>query len=202
MHEKSQVKVVIYSDYICPFCFIANELVKRIRKNFDLNVIWKPFELHPVGSWIPDMNSDYIKMAIMYVQRLANEYKIDIKMPIAVCNSRKSLQTAEFAREHGKFDEAHELLFKAYFLESKNIEKEKVLLDIIQKVGLDPEELKDAWEDGRYLKEIKDSIEVLHDLGITGVPTFFIGSKNPRIIIGAYPQEKIEKVIRLAQAEN
>ena len=59
------IKITIYSDYICPFCFLANNIVKRIQKNYSVNVTWKPYELHPHGFSFPGINPEYIKMAVL-----------------------------------------------------------------------------------------------------------------------------------------
>ena len=195
------INVVIYSDYICPFCFLANEVVKRIKQKFDIITEWRPFELHPYRSMMPDINSDYIKMAWLNVQRLASENAIEIKLPSYLSISRRALETAEFARAEGKFDSCHNLIFHAYFLEGKDIEKEETLLNIIQQLNLEPDQLKKSWKAETYLEIIKSSIRELHSLGSTAVPTFIIGNENQRILVGLHPQATIEKVILKAQAD-
>ncbi len=196
------LNVIIYSDYICPFCFLANEVVKRIKQKYELITEWRPFELHPYRSMMPDINSAYIKMAWLNVQRLASENAIEIKLPSYLAISRKALEMAEFAREHGKFDTCHDLIFRAYFLEGKDIEAEETLLDIIQKLNLKPDELKENWKAETYLGVIKASIRELHSIGSTAVPTFLIGDKNQRILVGLHPQAAIEKVILKAQMDS
>ena len=195
------INVVIYSDYICPFCFLANEVVKRIKQKYELITDWRPFELHPFRSMMPDINSDYIKMAWLNVQRLASENTIEIKLPSYLSISRRALETAEFAREHGKFESCHDLIFRAYFLEGKDIEKEATLLDIIQQLNLNPDQLKESWKAETYLEVIKASIRELHSLGSTAVPTFLIGNENQRILVGLHSQATIEKVILKAEMD-
>ncbi|NVM52360.1 MAG: DsbA family protein [Candidatus Helarchaeota archaeon] len=195
------IKVVIFSDYLCPFCFLANEIVKRIKKKFNLNVIWRPYDLHPVRSMMPPIDSPYIKMAWLNVQRLAKENNIEIKLPSYLSLSRKALETAEFAREYSVFNECHNRIFNAYFLEGKDIENEKTLLEIVKELKLDLEELKQKWKEETYYNAIKNSIRELHSVGITAVPAFFIGNEKQRIMVGVHPQEQLEKVILKAQAE-
>lgn len=196
------VKVVIYSDYLCPFCFLGKELVKKLQKKFDLNILWKPYELHPnISQNLPNFDSGYIKMMWANVERIAQAYEVEIKIPKYIAPSRKALKTSEFARKYNKFEECHERIFNAYFLEGKNIDKDEVLLQIIEEIGLNPDELKDAWKDKALLREIRKSIRELHSVGITGVPAFFIGNDEPRIVIGTQPQELLEKVIKKAEEE-
>jgi len=195
------LEITIYSDYICPFCFLANQVIKRVKEKYELEITWKPFELHPFRETMPNIDSDYIKMAWLNVQRLAAENAIEIKLPSYLCLSRKALETAEFAREHGMFDACHDLIFNAYFLEGKNIEKEETLIYIIQELNLNPHQLQQSWKDETYLKVIKASIRELHSAGSTAVPTFLIGNESQRILVGLHPQATIEKVILKAQAE-
>ena len=189
------VKMVVYSDYLCPFCFIANELVKRLKQKFTLDIEWKPFELHPNLELMPDINSEYIKRAWLNVERLSKEYKIKIKLPSYLSLSRKALMTSEFARAHGRFDACHDMIFNAYFLEGKDIAKVTILLDIIKKLDLNEAKFKESLKNEAYSKYITNSIRELHSYGITGVPAFFIG-EDPLIVIGAQPQELLEKVIK------
>ncbi|MHA1267777.1 MAG: DsbA family oxidoreductase [Candidatus Helarchaeota archaeon] len=193
------IDVIIFSDYLCPFCFIAKELVKRIRANYDLNVIWRPYDLHPTRSMIPPLNSPYIKMAWQNVQRIATENQITIKLPKFLSLTRWALEMAEFARDYGKFKEVHERIFNAYFLEGQNIEAKSTLLNLINDLGLDIEKLKQSWQDERYYQRIQQSIKELHSVGITGVPTFFIGNKTQRILVGVHSQERLEQIIQKAQ---
>jgi predicted DsbA family dithiol-disulfide isomerase len=195
------INVIIFSDYLCPFCFLANEIIKRVQQKFDLKITWRPFELHPLREMMPRIDSKYIKMAWLSVQRLANEFNIEIKLPKYLSLSRKALETAEFARDHNKFDECHNRIFSAFFLEGKDIEHEDTLLQIIQDLGLKPEDLKQKWKDETYYKIIRDSIRELHSVGITAVPAFFIGNEKQRVVVGVHPQEQLEKVIQKAQAD-
>ncbi|MHA1129541.1 MAG: DsbA family oxidoreductase [Candidatus Helarchaeota archaeon] len=197
----TSINMVIFSDYLCPFCFLANEIVKRIKENYAINVNWRPFELHPFREMMPRIDSSYIKMAWLNVQKLANAFHIEIKLPRYLSISRRALETAEFAREYGIFDECHNRIFQAYFLEGKDIEQEEILIEIIRDLNLNPNELKQKWHEEIYYKIIRDSIRELHSVGITSVPTFFIGNNKQHILVGVHPQEQIEKIITKAEAD-
>ena len=61
--------------------------------------------------------------------------------------------------------------------------------------------MKQKWNEQTYFKIIKDSIRELHLVGITDVPTFFIGNEKQRIVVGVHPQADLEKVIQKAKAD-
>ncbi|HUX98975.1 MAG TPA: DsbA family protein [Candidatus Deferrimicrobium sp.] len=195
------VNIVIFSDYICPFCFLANEIIKRIKKKYNLKIDWRPFELHPIRLSMPSIDSDYIKNAWLNVQRLADQYGIEIKLPNYLALSRRAFETAEFAREQGVFDECHDRIFAAYFLEGKNIEEENTLIEIIKDLNLDAEQLRRKWMEDTYLETILNSIRELHSVGIAAVPAFFIGNEEQKIVVGVRSQETLEKIIQKVQSQ-
>ncbi|MHC1592407.1 MAG: DsbA family oxidoreductase [Candidatus Helarchaeales archaeon] len=193
------MKVVIFSDYICPFCFLANGLMKVLKKKHDLDVEWRSFELHPVGSPMPKIHPSHVKSVWLSVENLAKALKIPIKFPKHVCRSRKALTFSELAREHGTFDTAHDLLFNSYFIEGKNIEASNVLFEICNKLEIDPAELEKAWNGDRHASILRENKEELFGMGVTAVPTFFFDEKDPRILVGIHSMEMMERVIQKAK---
>ncbi len=108
-------------------------------------------------------------------------------------NSRLALQAVEFARDNAKFQEYHQALFTAYFSEGLNIGDLNVLRQIACDTGLDAEAMIQGVESGKYLSKL---VEVQNDaarLGVTGVPTFFIGMKKS--IIGVQSLEVFRKAL-------
>ncbi len=108
-------------------------------------------------------------------------------------NSRKALQAAEFSREQGRFDPFHAALFAAYFSHGLDIGNLDVLRQIGLDVGLDAEAIADAVQSGKYLPKLAGAQEEAARLGVTGVPTFFIGDKKS--VVGAQPLDVFRKVL-------
>ena len=75
---------------------------------------------------------------------IADEVGLVMKQRDVLINSRKALGAAEFAREHGKFDEMHHALFKAHWELTGKLEDVDDLVRIGTEVGLDPVELQDS----------------------------------------------------------
>lgn len=108
-------------------------------------------------------------------------------------NSRSALQAAEYARDHGKFDPFHEALFAAYFSLGLDIGNLDVLAQIAHDTGLDPEEMKRALRNGQYILKLEEARQEAGLLGLTGVPTFFIGDKTS--VVGAQPLDVFRKIL-------
>lgn len=102
-------------------------------------------------------------------------------------NSGLALEAAEFAKGSGSFDGFHDNLFRAHFVEEKNISRLQTILDIAGVSGLDVQALKTSLTK----HELLNKISVLKDMacreGISGVPTFIIN--NTHRLVGAQPLE-------------
>ena len=197
MNQK-KLKVIVYSDYICPFCYIGFHRIEKLKLKYNLEIEWEPFELHPEtpeegfkmeGISIP---RDYLEMVITNVRMLAEEDGLDIKFTGTLPNSQLALYISEFARKKGKFDEFHKLVLDSYWKEGKDIGNQDILLSIAESIGFDGSEILEYIKSGEPFEMLKDSLKELRKYGINGVPTFIIGD---RIVVGAQPYEVFEKVI-------
>ena len=196
--EQKKLRIIVYSDYICPFCYVGFYRIKKLNEEFDFEVEWRSFELHPEtpksGVLVDDLPfaKEYLEMVMINVKRLADEVGIKFTFSGKLPNSRLALFVSEFARKMGKFNEFHELIFDTYWKDGKDIGDLTLLLDLAGSIGLDKNELLDYIESGEPLNILKKTHSELGNIRITGVPTFIIGD---RVIVGAQPYEVFQKVI-------
>jgi predicted DsbA family dithiol-disulfide isomerase len=107
MTEKKLV-ITIYSDYICPFCYIGFDRIKKLKEQFDFDIDWEPFEIHPetpkVGLKMDELlfPKEYLEMVMTNVKRLADEEGIKFKFSDKLPNSRLALIVSESARKKRK----------------------------------------------------------------------------------------------------
>jgi len=192
------LKVIAYSDYICPFCYIGYHRIERLKEEYNLDVEWRPFEIHPEtpkdGALIEDLPfpKGYIETAFTNVKRLADEDGLTLKFSEKLPNSRLALYISEFARKKGKFLQFHKLVLKAYWLEGKDIGDKSLLLDLAESIGLNKKEIENYLNTDEPFKAVQKSLKELRRYGINGVPSFIIEN---RLIFGAQPYEIFKKVI-------
>lgn len=192
------LKVIVYSDYICPFCFIGKERVDRLEEKFEIDVEWKGFEIHPEtpagGSDLASLGFDEATVTAMRsrVLEMSDEAGLKVNLPSRISNSRLALQIAEFTKEKGKFKEYHEAVFRAYWQEGKDIGHREQLFSLACQADLDLEELESYLESGKATDKLSQHLQEVRDYGISGVPTFVIGNK---MVVGAHPYEVLEKVL-------
>ncbi len=111
-----------------------------------------------------------------------------------LANSRLSLAASEFARDQGKFDQFHELVFHAYFTLGMNIGEIDIIQSLAEQATLDTNALDQALRQGKYLPRLQESHLEASKLGITAAPTFVIEGKE--YIIGVQPIEVFQHVLK------
>lgn len=114
-------------------------------------------------------------------------------------NTHGALMLAEYARDQGKADEVHSLLFKAYFAQGRNLAEEAVLREVAQSAGLDPDEAMGALTNPVYEERISNAKLEAQTYGITGAPTFIINDRYK--IVGAQPYDRLLGAFRQIQAQ-
>ncbi len=107
--------------------------------------------------------------------------------------TRPAMAAGEYAKEHGKFDDYHRRLFKAYWEDGKNLGDISVLKEEAERVDLDSKDLGQALEEGRYDAEVEHQVRFAHEVGITGIPAFIVDSKY--LFTGAQPYQFFKQVV-------
>lgn len=204
--SQEKLKVIVYSDYICPFCYIGFHRIEKLKEQFGLDVEWRPFELHPEipkgGMFLNQIPfpREYLEMVLTNVKKLADEDGLDIKFTEKLPNSRLALYISEFARRNeGKFDEFHKLVFENYWKDGNDIGDLSILLDLAESIGLNRNEIQNYIKSSEPRKELRKYLSEIRRYGINGVPAFLIGKD---IIFGAQPYEVFKNAIKKALEED
>ncbi|MEI6446884.1 MAG: DsbA family oxidoreductase [Actinomycetes bacterium] len=183
------MRVEIWSDVACPFCYIGKRSFEEAFRQFDnaegTEVIWRSFQLGP--GMPKEVKGDiYDVLAAKYggtreqaiamnlrVATLAEQVGLDCDFDsIKPTNTGDAHRLIHLATEAGRSDEAKEFLFEAYFRDGLNVSDHDVLRGIAQKLALDPAEVDDLLAGDRFASEVEHDQEQAHDLGIGAVPTF------------------------------
>lgn len=205
--EGEALPTYVYWDYCCPFCYVGERRLARLRSERSLDVHWRPFEIHPglPEEGIPVKELGYAPdrwtRMVRLVEEQAEELGLPLEIPSFVPRTRGPLQAAAFAQDVGgeAFGELHRALFRAYFADGRNIGRRPVLLEVAEEAGVDREGLENALEDERYADELRQVREETERYEITGTPTFLFG---PYKVVGAAPMEVMrEAATRAAGGE-
>lgn len=214
------MKVEIWSDVMCPFCYIGKRKFERALAQFPerekVEVEWKSFQLNPElvnksGQSIHEYLAErkgwtlgYAKQLNEQVTGMAAEVGLEYNFDKAVvANSFDAHRFAHLAARHGLGDAAEESLFKAYFTEGKDISDRAVLAQLGAAIGLDPGEVTSTLSGDTYAREVQQDIAEAAALGARGVPFFVIDRKYA--VSGAQPEETFLKALQQSfteQADN
>ena len=108
-------------------------------------------------------------------------------------NSRRAQELSKWAEEKGKGDEIHDVLFRAYFVDVKNIGKVEPLVEIAQSLGLPADEATDVLLSRKYKQAVDDDWRRCSAYGVNAVPTFLAGKY---LMVGAQPYEELERLVQ------
>jgi predicted DsbA family dithiol-disulfide isomerase len=107
-------------------------------------------------------------------------------------NSRLAQELAKWAAEKPESEQLNLALYQAYFVDRKNIGDESVLLQLVENVGLPPNEAREVLETRSLRSAVDADWSYAHSIGVTGVPTFAVGLQG---VVGAQPYEVLSNFL-------
>ena len=163
-----------------------------------MEVEWRPFYLYfetpPEGREL----SERIKRARANgsedrLRSIATSYGMEFKSTERIYNTRLAHEATEFAREQGKGNEFHRVIFRMVYAEGKDPSQWDVLRSAAEEVGLDGEALQKAVESETYKVNVEEQVRWAYQIGVTGVPTYVINDRYA--IVGAQPYEAFKSAL-------
>lgn len=190
-----QLTLEYFSDYVCPFCWLAERDLREIQKeNPELQVIWRSFELRPDPLPPLDPHGEYLtRVWRELVAPLAERLGVEMHLPPIQPRSRTAHEAAHFAAGEGKFEAMNDEIFRAFFQRGEDISRKDILLQLGINIGLDGRKLEAALESGLFAKSVIADQELAHNLGITSAPTYLVNRK--RVVTGARDLDDLRKMI-------
>ena len=187
----TMMKVEIWSDVVCPFCYIGKRefenALSRFPQRDSVVVIWRSFELDPrapqrSGSDMYGMlmekyggTRDDARARVAGVVERGSTVGIGFDMDKAVIGSSfDAHRLLQFAKSKGLGDEAKERLFKAYFTEGAHIADRGTLVRLGKEIGLGPKEVERMLASNEYGEAVRADERAAHLAGVRGVPYFLI----------------------------
>lgn len=194
MESEKRMKVEIWSDIMCPFCYIGKRRFEAALKTFPwrekVEIEWRSFELNPNLKYIPGRDAyDYIAEIkgqtrewsvrvhnglVQTARSLGLEYNFD---RVKITNSFDAHRVIQLARSLGIADSVEERFFRAYFTEGELMSDHETLIRLAVDAGVQEEKVIKILQGNDYAIEVHRDMEEARRLGIRGVPFFLIGGK-------------------------
>ena len=186
------IDVMIWSDFVCPFCNVARERAAFLREEAGARIDWLPFDLHPEypPEGIPraELVRRYGASFSNSVRRMNEEAGLVYNPhPERVPNTRRALELGEWARARGAYDAVHERIMNAYWTEGRDITGWDVLAPLVAEAGLDADDARAEVDSGAFKAPVDASTRVAQEHGIAAVPAFVLDGRL--LVSGAQPHE-------------
>jgi predicted DsbA family dithiol-disulfide isomerase len=211
------MKVEIWSDVVCPWCYIGKRRFESALSQFshrdDVEVVWRSFELDPsaparrTGDNAERLAAKYgmsLQEAIASQDRLttlATLEGLDFRFDLAQSgNTFDAHRVLHLAAQHGVQGDLKERLFRAYFSDGEPIGDAETLVRLAAEVGLPTDEAKAVLTSGTYTEAVRAEEREATELGITGVPFFVVDRRYG--VSGAQPAEVLLGVLDRAWADS
>jgi predicted DsbA family dithiol-disulfide isomerase len=179
--------------------------IEKLRTEHNVKIEWVHFPLHPEtpveGRSLADL------FAGRGVDRKAMNAQMKARMDAEglpygertmTYNSRLAQEVGKWADTQPGGEAIHDAMFRAYFVEARNIGDPDVILDIVKQVGLPVDEAREVIEKRTFKDAVDEDWALSRQLGVTGVPTFVAGRYG---VVGAQPYETLERLVERAAAE-
>ncbi len=179
--------------------------IEKLRQTYDVTTKWVHFPLHP------DTPAEGRAMAGFYAERgldpeamyqrmkgLMDAEGLPYGRRTHTYNSRLAQELGKWADTQPNGEALHDALYRAYFVDARNIGDPAVLLDVVAKVGLSVDEARAVLEDRRFSDAVDADWEKSRRYGVTGVPTFVASRQG---VVGAQPYEVLVQLMDAAGAK-
>ncbi|MES2837407.1 MAG: DsbA family oxidoreductase [Bacteroidota bacterium] len=212
-----KMKVEIWSDIMCPFCYIGKRHYEKALSQFafakHIELEWHSYQLDPSipkqtekinvyeylaqRKGISKQQSEAMhKNVISMAQEAGLTYNFDIAV---VANSFDAHRVIQLAKKHNLGDEAEERFFKAYFSEGADVSDAATLIKLGKEIGLNEEEVSKVVNSDAYSTEVKNDIAMAQQISVQGVPFFVFNRKYG--VSGAQPDSAFLDVLNKSFSE-
>lgn len=204
------MKIEVWSDYVCPFCYIGKRQLELAIKESgfegQVEVEFKSFLLDPntpkhSGRSVYESLSNKYGMSVEEAKKTtasvaarAKEIGLDYNFDeMKEANTVNAHRLAKLAAKHNVEASLNELLMKAYFIEGQDVGDDEVLKQLAAEVRIPEQEVNELFQNNQFIEEVELDIQQASQLGVRGVPFFVFENKYG--ISGAQPQELFVQTI-------
>ncbi len=206
------IQVEIWSDIVCPFCYIGKRnfesALKQLKNSEQVEISYRSFELDP-SAQKSQTQSIYQVLAKKYGKTIewakeANKSVVDTGAAVGLVfnmdnviptNSFDAHRVTQFALHQQKQNQLLEKLFSAYFTQGKDISDHGVLVEAATSVGLAKNDVINVLSSDAFAEDVREDEDMAREGGISGVPFFVFNRKYA--VSGAQPPESFLEVFKL-----
>jgi predicted DsbA family dithiol-disulfide isomerase len=194
-------EITVYTDYVCPYCLLAEKVITKATEGLDVKIRWRPYELRPEP--VPTLRVEDPYLPTVWarsVYPLAERLGVPIRLPSISPQPRtaKAFELLAMAQDKGLDHDYSIRVLQAFFQEDRDIGDPEVLIGLAADAGLDPHDARQALESGAYAERHREALRhAREDMAITSVPTIVVGG---HVFRGTPSPEELKEAIDQHQA--
>ena len=199
------MKIEIWSDVVCPFCYISKKNFEKALSQFEnkieIEIIWRSYELYPdmitqsnrtfyeYMAERDEISTEEVSLLYDFVLDMAKDSELELNLEKALLvNTKNAHLLIQLAKKQGLGSEAEENLFHAYFVENKNIDDFNVLSKIADEVGISYSDFRAQLISDEVTKGFEFDLERAINKEVKSVPFFLF---NDSFTINGAQDEKV-----------
>lgn len=193
-------KILFVTDYVCPYCLVAKAALEEALKETGIpaRISIQPYELTvEPQERVDTYHDEERKSRYQILKKPAQQLGLDMKFPPAVSPrpyTRLAFEGWYYAAEHGCGDAYSDMIYRAYFIDEKDIGNLDILTELAGSIGLNAEEFQEALISGTYSPQEKEAVAYSANvLQIQGVPTIYIDGE--KITLQEYTKEEMIRLL-------
>jgi predicted DsbA family dithiol-disulfide isomerase len=207
MSQLSDESITVYSDYVCPFCYLGKASLEEYLDETDNqpDIEWHPFDLRgnkrgPEGEIKDDIDDgkdeDYFAQARENVERLQDEYGVEMTTELATdvdsWDAQKLALHIQDQYDNETFEAFHDSVFDALWQDGRDIDDTDVLIDITEQVDVSEVDIHSVIEDEELDQKLQTQFDEAKQQGVKGIPTFVYSDNAAR---GAVPPTQLQRLV-------
>lgn len=196
------IQIQIWGDFECPYSYLQTMALAKLKERYQdgIEIIWRAIELTPTVGTMPPSQSYLNKLQQAAAEPFVQEEQVVLNAPAFLTYTWLAQESVCFANKHGKSLQLALAIFKAVFSQDGNITNEDEIIKLAEQVGIEPDALREAFDDGIVTKQVIADEEEFKANGFQGVPAMLIGEKNfsPKSFVpvtGFTTTDELEKLI-------
>lgn len=215
--ELLKMKIEIWSDFVCPFCYIGKRRLEEALAQFPhreaVTIEYKSYQLDPSGEHIPGKDFyetfselkgiplEQVKTMNQEVTKQAETVGLDYKFDtMQYANTFDAHRLFQYAENKEKGEAMKERLLHAYFTESELLSDLDTLVKLASDIGLEEKEVRQVLQTNKYRRKVQEDLDVAKEIGVRGVPFFVFNEEYA--VSGAQSSEIFAQILEKVWKES
>ncbi|HEX6040929.1 DsbA family oxidoreductase [Longimicrobium sp.] len=186
------VPVTVFSDFACPFSYVTEAMLRRMEAAGEIESTYLAYELFPAPAPLRGGGGEWMEA----LTPLADELGLEIGVPPAPVRTAKAHEAAAFAQSRGTGPAMRDAIYRAYFVDGRDISRIDVLVALGTALGMDAGEMKVVLDVDTWAPRIAAEQDAARRAGVDGTPTVVVGTGDAaQWLVGARPYAELRAAL-------